>query len=133
MCQICVFRHIFPTGFGVSNGGRALPGHGMGVTIRRGLFLFFAGALLSVCVPSGALAIVGGNFKEGDTSPYVKLQAYSTVGNIVTRFECSGTLISARHVVTAAHCFTDERDVLLPGLRAEIVVSDLTGTQSSYA
>jgi trypsin len=64
---------------------------------RLGTTAFATLALaLGVCSPAGA--VVGGNDAEPGEYPYV---AHIVIDR---SFQCTGTLVTTRHVVTAAHC-----------------------------
>jgi secreted trypsin-like serine protease len=63
---------------------------------RRGAFL--ATLALALAVSSPAHAVVGGNDADPGEYPYV---AHIVIDR---SFQCTGTLVTPRHVVTAAHC-----------------------------
>jgi len=95
--------------------------------------------VVSVCflAPTQVSAIINGDVKQGDASPYVYLRVLETIeetqkGPKIRVYSCSGTLIGERHVVSAAHCFADKNDRLFANFRVEVFVSDVTGTKSKY-
>jgi len=60
------------------------------------------------CGVSGAdVRIVGGQDAQLGQFPWLVNLGYQQAGAGQTLFKCGGTLIGARHVVTAAHCVTD--------------------------
>lgn len=51
--------------------------------------------------------IVGGEVSKKGAWPWAVLLAY-TDGSSSSPFKCGGTLVTARHVVTAAHCIRSD-------------------------
>ena len=70
------------------------------VTLRRMSkpLTFLATVALTLGLSSPAQAVVGGQDAEPDEYPYV---AHIVIDR---SFQCTGTLVTPRHVVTAAHC-----------------------------
>src|SRR5687767_12130511 len=62
------------------------------------LVTFVSTIVLALGVSAPAHAVVGGNDAERGEYPYV---AHILIDR---NFQCTGTLVTARHVITAAHC-----------------------------
>lgn len=89
-----------PRGWGL--GERPAPAH---ASIRRCLAGAALAALASGGVASGAERVVGGSPIQVQAAPWAVVVQDQTA---TTRYLCSGSIVDASHIVTAAHCVFDD-------------------------
>jgi hypothetical protein len=73
--------------------------------VLRSLALVVAVGAIAVGIASGAARVVGGSAIQVQAAPWTVF-VQSTIGNL--RLSCTGSVIDASHVVTAAHCMFDD-------------------------
>jgi hypothetical protein len=79
--------------------------------VRRILVLAVLAAAVSAGIASGASRVVGGDTIQVQTAPWT-VYVQQTVGN--QRFLCTGSVVDASHILTAAHCLFNDNGVLAP-------------------
>jgi hypothetical protein len=73
--------------------------------LTRSLALVVAVGAIGTGIASGAARVVGGSSTQIQAVPWAVF-VQSTIGNV--RLSCTGSVVDASHVLTAAHCVFDE-------------------------
>jgi hypothetical protein len=71
----------------------------------RCLVLVVSAAAISAAAAAGASRVVGGNVIQVQQAPWTVYVQYQSGG---TRFLCTGSIVDASHILTAAHCVYDD-------------------------
>jgi hypothetical protein len=75
----------------------------------RCLVLVASAAVIAVGAATGASTVVGGTVIQVQQAPWTVYVQYQSGG---TRFLCTGSIVDASHILTAAHCLYDDADRL---------------------
>ncbi len=70
-----------------------------------------AGGALFACLSSGAGAVVGGSTIQIQAAPWTVFVQQTSGGS---RYLCTGSVVDASHILTAAHCLYDANNNLAP-------------------